>query len=321
MSEPGHNRPSTDAPDDQPGHYPVLGEQVIELLDPQPGESFFDLTVGRAGHASLIAPQLGAQGRIIGLDLDPDNLKYAGQRLPGLGPPLELFHRSFDEARRVLDEAGVDGVDLLLADLGFATPQLADASRGLSFQHDGPLDMRLDPTVTRRAGDLVADLPERELADLIYHYGEERLSRQIARKIAETRRQRPIRSTRQLADLCVSVYAGRVKGRWRIHPATRTFQALRIAVNDELGRLERLIKQLGRLLNPGGRAAIISFHSLEDRPVKQAFAQLARDGLAERLTRKPVVASDTEKQANPPSRSAKLRAIRWIGPVDSADRQ
>jgi 16S rRNA (cytosine1402-N4)-methyltransferase len=314
MSEPDRNRPSTDPPHDPPGHYPVLAEQVLGLLDPQPGECFMDLTIGRAGHARLVAERIGGQGRIIGLDLDPDNLDFAGQRLAGFDLRLDLFHRSFDEARRVLDELGLGGVDLVLGDLGFATPQMADASRGLSFQHDGPLDMRLDPTANRRAGDLIAELPERELADLIYRFGEERLSRQIARKIVETRRQRPIRSTRQLADLCVSVYAGRVKGRWRIHPATRTFQALRIAVNDELGRLDRLLEQLGGLIKPGGRAAIISFHSLEDRPVKQAFVQLARDGRAERLTRKPLTATDDEQQANPASRSAKLRAIRWIGP-------
>ncbi len=302
-------------PDADPGHIPVLLQEVIDLLDPQPGRSFLDGTLGRGGHAAALIPRL-AGGRYLGLDRDPENTAYARRRLQPLADQhdvtLDVRHASFAEADALAAAAG--GVDGLLADLGFASNQMDDPARGFSFMADGPLDMRLDPTAGPPAEQLVNSLPERELADLIYHYGEERLSRRVARRIVERRGQQPIVSTHQLAEICKRAYPpprGRKSGP-RIHPATRTFQALRIAVNGELDALHRLLEHLPRLLKPGGRAAIISFHSLEDRPVKRAFLQMQQDGLAERLTRKPVTAAPEELAENPRARSAKLRGIRRI---------
>lgn len=290
------------------GHVPVLLDAVLELLDPQPGQIMLDCTLGRGGHARAIMPRLAPAGRYIGLDADPANLQYVGESQPDPPVQLDRVHRNFAAARGALDELGVDGVDLLLADLGFASTHIADAARGFSFAQDGPLDMRLDPTLTTTAADLIARLTERDLADVIYRYGEERLSRRIARKIVDQRRQSPINTTRQLADICAAAY-GSQRYKQRIDPATRTFQALRIAVNDELGVLEALIESIFTLVRPGGRVAIISFHSLEDRMVKQAFNRFASEGRAEKLTKKPIIADEAERDANPRSRSAKMRGI------------
>ena len=205
----------------------------------------------------------------------------------------------------------VERVDGLLADLGFASNQMDDAGRGFTFQSDGPLDMRLDPTAGLPASELVNSLPERELADLIYGFGEERMSRRVARILVAERQRQPIETTGRLADLVRRAY-GRAAQRSRMHPATRTFMALRIAVNGELEALDTLLETLPRLLRPGGRAAVISFHSLEDRRVKRRFLKLQQDGLAKRLTRKPLTADEPELAANPRSRSAKLRAVRWL---------
>jgi 16S rRNA (cytosine1402-N4)-methyltransferase len=236
---------------------------------------------------------------------------------------VNLIHANFADAPAVLEELGVGGVDLLLADLGFSSTQMDDPQRGFSFNVEAPLDMRLDDRLTVTAADLVNALPERELADMIYQFGEERLSRQIARKIVADRQRDPILTTSSLAQIVRSAYgqaarkragsrrgAGRQAGRSRIDPATRTFMALRIAVNQELAALERLLESLPRLLRPRGVAAVISFHSLEDRKVKQSFLKLQQEGLARRLTTKPVVADEDQIAGNPRSRSAKLRAIR-----------
>ncbi len=294
-----------------------MPDAVVELLDPQPGEVMLDCTVGRGGHLRAIAPRLAPGGRYVGLDVDPSNIDPL-DRAKGASPiACDFVRANFADARAVLDGLGVGRVDLLLADLGFASTQMDDPGRGLSFSTDGPLDMRLDPLLTVTAADLLAACDEAEIADILWRYGEERHSRPIARKIVDARDRSPIKTTRQLADLCVSVYArraGRGRARWRIHPATRCFQALRIAVNDELSRLEALLGQVDRLLGREGRAAIISFHSLEDRRVKRAFRDLADDGRAARITRKPRVAAPEEIDANPRSRSAKLRAIRLIEP-------
>ena len=209
-------------------------------------------------------------------------------------------------------------MDLLLADLGFASNQMNDASRGLSFNTDGPLDMRLNPQQELTAAQLVNELDETALADLIYQYSQERLSRRIARKIVEERHRSPINTTSQLAQIVRRAHGHSRRGKqggkhWRIDPATRTFMALRIAVNHELASLERLLKELPTLLRPGAVAGVISFHSMEDRLVKRAFVSLCRSGSAEKLTRKPVVADTNQRRTNPRSRSAKLRAIRWIG--------
>ena len=293
------------------GHVPVLPEQVLALLEPRPGQTLLDCTVGRGGHAAMLIPRLEPGGRYIGLDLDPANSDYARSRLEPVAAEadvdLHIVHRGFADAPAVLADLGIDAVDGLLADLGFASNQMDDPQRGFAFSEAGPLDMRMDPTTGPTAADLVNELPERELADLIYEFGEERLSRKIARKIVESRGRSPIQHTSELADLVRRAYGGRT--RQRIHPATRTFMALRIAVNDELASLDRLLEDLPTLLAQGGRAAIISFHSLEDRRVKRAFLALQQRDLGQRLTRKPMTADDQEQVANPRSRSAKLRGF------------
>lgn len=283
-----------------PLHVPVMPDEVLRLLAPRPGEIVVDCTVGAGGHARLLAARVVPGGRLIGLDQDPTMLEQARPRLSGL--PVTLVHRNFEDLPSVLQELQVRPVDAVLADLGFSSDQLANPERGLSFQQDGPLDMRLDPTRGEPASALVRRLHERDLADLVWQYGEERHSRRIARKIVETRQKTPIATTGQLADLVRSCVP-RSRGH-SIDPATRVFQALRIAVNDELGALERFLVVLPECLKPGGRAAVISFHSLEDRLVKRAFR--VKETWHE-LTRRPLTASAEEARTNPRARSAKLR--------------
>lgn len=318
MDEPSFDSPA-DSPPDPIGHAPVLLRPILDLLAPRPGEVYLDCTLGRGGHALAIERRISPQGMLVGLDLDPTNLDFARHRLEAafegqIGPVRHLVHANFAQAPVVLEQIGLtDGVDLLLADLGFASTQVDDPNRGLSFSQDGPLDMRLAPTSGQTAADLVNTLPARELADLIYRLGEERLSRRIAQKIDEFRRREPIKNTGQLAQLVRQAY-GPSGRRQRIDPATRTFMALRIAVNGELESLEQLLADLPRLLRPGARAGVISFHSLEDRLVKHSFRGYQQAGRAELVTRKPVTADETEERDNPRSRSAKLRVLRWLGP-------
>jgi 16S rRNA (cytosine1402-N4)-methyltransferase len=291
-----------------PRHVSVLPSEVLAALAPAPGEVFVDATVGAGGHSRLIAERLTPGGRLLGLDCDPAMLELARPRLAGL--PVTLVHASFSRLREVLDEHGIAAVDGVLADLGFCSDQMDDAERGLSFSQPGPLDMRLDATAGEPASALLRRLNERDLADLIWRYGEERFSRRIARRIVETRRREPLETTEQLADLvrrCVPRPRSAKRRRPAIDPATRVFQALRIAVNDELSELERLLTVLPSCVRPEGRVALISFHSLEDRLVKQAFRERS---LWEALTRKPVQAGEEEVSNNPRSRSAKLRAAR-----------
>lgn len=289
-----------------PLHIPVMPDEILRLLDPRPGQIIVDCTVGAGGHTRLLAEKVAPVGRIIGLDQDPTMLDLARAQLAGL--PVTLLQRNFEDLPRVLQELQIGLVDAALADLGFCSDQLANPERGLSFQHDGPLDMRLDPTRGEPASALVQRLQERELAALFWEYGEERHSRRIARAIVEARRQNRLDTTGQLADLvrrCVPRSRGNP-----IDPATRVFQALRIAVNDELGALERFLGALPDCVKPGGIAAVISFHSLEDRRVKQAFR---RKEIWAELTRKPLTAGVAEVSINPRSRSAKLRAARRVG--------
>jgi 16S rRNA (cytosine1402-N4)-methyltransferase len=303
----------------EPGHIPVLLDEVLALLDPRPGEVFLDCTAGLGGHAAAVAPRLGAAGTIVLNDADPANLERARARVEPLGPRGVAFAGNFADAPRRLAERGL-AADLVLADLGFSSNQIEDAARGFSFARDGPLDMRLDPTLPVSAADLVASLPEPELARIIREYGEDRDAPRIARKLVESRRAGPISTTGQLAQI-VRHASGRRPTRDSIDPATRTFQALRIAVNDELGSLESLLdwirrgaeRTAGSWLKPGARVAIIAFHSLEDRPVKRAFAGLVSGGVATALTRRPVEADGSEVSRNPRSRSARLRAIRIGG--------
>jgi 16S rRNA (cytosine1402-N4)-methyltransferase len=273
-----------------------------------------DCTVGLGGHAEALLEAAGPDARLIGIDMDESNLLAARERLRRFGQRVRLFSANFSELRAVLDEAGAPAADAVLADLGVCSTHLDQADRGFSFLQDGPLDMRLDARAPRRAEDLVNLLQEEELADLIYRYGEERYSRRIARAIVAARRRQRISRTLELADIVASAIPAPARhSRRGAHPATRTFQALRIAVNDELASLETMLGALARALNPGARAAVISFHSLEDRPVKRAFADLASEGKARLLTRKPVTAGEQEMDENPRSRSAKLRAIEWLG--------
>jgi 16S rRNA (cytosine1402-N4)-methyltransferase len=282
-------------------HVPVLAAEVVRLLEPRPGQTIVDATIGAGGHARLLARQLAPGGRLVGFDQDPRMLQIAqAQAWPESGLEITLVRGNFDRLRDVLNEMRIEAVDAVLADLGFASDQMGDPSRGLSFQAEGPLDMRLGPDAADSAADLLAELSERDLADVFWHYGEERFSRRIARRIVDTRKREPIRTTTQLAELVRRC----VPRSGKIDPATRVFQALRIAVNDELGALDRLLDQLPACLKPGGRAAIISFHSLEDRRVKQAFRNQER---WQPITKKPVTASEEEMESNPRARSAKLR--------------
>ncbi len=292
-----------------PRHVSVLPAEVLHYLSPRPGETIVDATVGAGGHARQIAERVAPGGRLIGLDQDAAMLDLARPRLAGL--PAALVQANFAELPRVLRELGVEAADGVLADLGVCSDQLDDPGRGLSFSREGPLDMRLNPDEGEPAMDLLRRLPERELADVIWRYGEERYSRRIARRVVEARRRKePVETTGQLADLvrgCVPRPPRRKGEKAPIDPATRVFQALRIAVNDELWALEKLLEALPRVLRPGGRAVVISFHSLEDRRVKQTFRDRE---VWEEMTRKPVTAAEEEVARNPRARSAKLRAAR-----------
>ncbi len=302
-------------------HTPVLPVETLALLAPAPGETAVDCTAGLGGHAAAIADRLGPRGTIVINDLDPANLDRAAARIAALHAPPRVrpIHGNFADLPRRLTDLGLTA-DLIIADLGFASPQVDDPARGFSFMRDGPLDMRLDPGAPESAADLIARLPESELADIIFRFGEERRSRAIARKLVAAREAEPISTTGRLASL-IREAVGPKRRHDRIDPATRTFQALRIAVNDEIGSLERFLDALTHAarqgagwIAPDARVAVISFHSLEDRPVKRAFRALTDAGLAEALTRKAVRAGDEEQSRNPRSRSARLRAIRLSRP-------
>jgi 16S rRNA (cytosine1402-N4)-methyltransferase len=282
-------------------HLAVLPLEVIRWLDPRPGHIVVDATTGAGGHSALLWERIRPGGTLVALDQDPAMLAIAKERLPHSA--ILWKHANFEDLPRVLGDLKIGAVDSILADLGFCSDQLSDPSRGLSFQVDGPLDMRLDPTRGEPARDLLRRFSEKDLADMFWQFGEERYSRRVARVIVESRQKTPIVTTRQLAELlrrCVP----RSKGH-AIDPATRVFQALRIAVNDELGALERFLQSAPNCLKTGGKIAIISFHSLEDRIVKQAFRKSPE--LVKELTRKPVRAGAGELRENPRARSAKLR--------------
>ena len=294
-------------------HRPVLPAEVVELLKPESVGLIVDCTVGTGGHAEAMLSAAGTEARLIGIDRDTGALALARQRLKRFGGSVRLFQANFADVADVLAEADEASAGVVLADLGIASTQLDDADRGFSFRADGPLDMRFSTDGGRTAADLVNALSESELADLIYAFGQERYSRRIARAIAASAKHERIERTGQLARIVKAALPPAVRAKRRgVHPATRTFQALRIAVNDELVSLENLLERLPGVLSIGGRAGIISYHSLEDRRVKQAFAALAQGGRAELLTRKLVSAGEAELAENPRSRSAKLRGIRRI---------
>jgi 16S rRNA (cytosine1402-N4)-methyltransferase len=294
-----------------PRHVPVLLEEVLQYLNVRPGGVLCDATLGFAGHSSEIAKRLGGKGKLIGFDRDPEAMAAAKERLEELRaelggemPEMVLHPTAFSEASSLIEPGSLDG---LLADFGVSSLQLDEAHRGFSFRSEGPLDMRMDTRSGETAEQVVNQEDENELADLIYEFGEERRSRRIARAIV---RARPITTTAELAQI-VSAAAPSMKGD-KIHPATRTFQALRIRVNNELGEIQSLLKSAGSLLKPGGRLVLISFHSLEDRLVKDAFREAGRNKEFEVLTKKPVVAEEQEQMRNPRSRSAKMRAAEKV---------
>jgi 16S rRNA (cytosine1402-N4)-methyltransferase len=287
------------------GHVPVLLKEAIDFLAVRRGGTYIDATVGLGGHSLEIAKRLGAPGHLIGFDKDPKALEIARERLSHEDwPRLELLHGSFAELVKNQEPRATNGI---LADLGVSSLQISDAARGFSFQADGPLDMRMNPLSEPTAEQVVNQIDERELADLIYEFGEERRSRRIARAIV---RSRPILTTAQLAAV-ISTAARSMKHE-RIHPATRTFQALRIFVNRELDDLRKLMETAPQLLKPGGRLVVISFHSLEDRIVKDAMREGAKLGQYRLLTKKPVTAREEEIDRNPRARSAKLRAAERV---------
>ena len=286
-------------------------DAVVRLLQPAEARWIVDCTVGLGGHAEALLAA-APQARVIAIDADAENLRRVKQALSprqqGCAGRVRCFHCNFSQIRHVLQEAGVDRADAVLADLGVASSQLDDPRRGLSFQTDGPLDMRLDPDSDGpTAAKVIEELSESRLADLLYHNADERRSRRIARAIVTARRRERITRTGQLTEIVT-----RAVGGWRgakIHPATRTFQALRIAVNREFESLEALLAALPDVLADGGRAAIISFHSQEDRRVKHAFSAMKSGGLGKIITPKPLTPDDEEIQVNPRSRSAKLRCF------------
>lgn len=341
-------------------HTPVLLEEVVELLAPRTGDTVVDLTAGRGGHAVELARRVGPGGQVALFDLDPDNLAHAAVRVAEAGVQVTPVHGTFADVARHVTARGLRA-HVVLADLGFSSTQMDAPERGFSMRADGPLDMRLDPTSGSTAADLVASLSERELADAIFNLGEDPFARRIARAVVERRTHAPILRTLDLAGVIHAAYGSRAR-QSRLHPATRTFMALRILVNGELDALRHLLAAVADAaaacatassrpasalglggealagapgppapvapsasstppapvapsapwLHPNARVAIISFHSLEDRLVKHAFAAMERNGVAERLTRKPVEASPAETAANPRARSAKLRAIRLV---------
>jgi len=284
-------------------HVPVLRREAIEVLDVQPDGFYIDATLGAGGHAEEILRRLD-KGKLLGIDRDPAALSVARERLRGFGGKLIAMHGNFAQIGDLQASSGFPPADGLLADLGMSSLQLEDASRGFSFSTPGPLDMRMDPSTGYSAADLVNGMGEQELADVIFKFGEERHSRRIARAIVKGR---PYRLTTELAQVVTRAIPSRTALR-HIHPATRTFQALRLAVNRELECLESLLVHALVVLKPGGRVVILSFHSLEDRIVKRAFQAWQRQGQARILTRKVVRATEEEISTNPRSRSAKLRA-------------
>lgn len=293
---------------DYQDHTPVLLREVVDFLDVGSGKRYIDATVGGGGHTCAI---ISKGGIVLGLDQDPGSLEIAQRRLearfdesPGV---FTLVRSNFSKIKEVANVHGFSALDGVLFDLGFASFQVEDASRGLSFMKDGPLDMRLDPRLGVTAADLVNSLPERQLVQLFQEYGEEPKSKTIARAIVSARRREPFQTTKQLADLIQSVV--HVGYKRRIHPATRVFQALRIAVNSELESVKEGLVGAFELLKPGGRMAVITFHSGEDRIVKDQFREWSDRKLATLLTKKPIVPTEQESRENPRSRSAKLRVV------------
>jgi 16S rRNA (cytosine1402-N4)-methyltransferase len=308
-------------------HVPVMVNEVVRYLNCSPGKTYVDGTLGGGGHAKAILEAIGRDGFLLGIDQDPDAIAYSGKSLHQFKPNVQIFHDSFTHLPQILSRLHTAKVDGILLDLGLSLYQLEGSGRGFSFMRDEPLDMRMNPEQHVTAESLVNTMPERGLIDVIARYGEEPWAARIAKCIVDSRRRETIRSSAQLAEIVRKAIPAR-RRRGRIHPATRTFQAIRIAVNQELKALEKFLDVAADLLNPGGRLCILSFHSLEDRIVKDRFRTLARGctcppdfpkcvcGKSPQLsilTKRPVRPSQAEVRANPMARSAKLRAAERLG--------
>ena len=306
-------------------HVSVLLDECIEGLNIKPDGIYVDGTLGGAGHSSQIVKRL-TTGRLIGIDRDPVALKAAGERLAPYGDRVTLVHSNFCEIAQVLEKLGIPGVDGILLDLGVSSPQLDDGSRGFSYMADAPLDMRMNSEDTLSAYDVVNTWPQEELKRILYDYGEERYAPQIARAICNKRENAPIETTLELVDVIRSAMPAAAL-REKQHPAKRSFQAIRIAVNDELGSVEKVMRDAIPALNPGGRLAIITFHSLEDRIVKNGMTAASKGCTCppnfpvcvcgkkpqvKLVSRKPIVSSQEELDRNPRARSAKLRVCEKI---------
>lgn len=281
-------------------------------MAPEPGEHLLDLTLGRAGHSVEILQRTSPDGRLVGVDRDPVALQESAERLPE--ERVLLIQGDFGRLPELREKMGHGTWDLVLADLGVSSPQIDEGERGFSFRHDGPLDMRMDPTTGETAAEYLDRIDETELARIIHEYGEDRHSRRIAAAIVRAQKIHKLETTAELAKV-ISDTVPR-KAEHHIHPATRTFQALRIEINREMHALQHLLDRCGNLLSPGGRLAILSYHSLEDRKVKQAFKDLVREGDHELVTPKPVRPCEDELQRNPRSRSVRMRVLKRLGSVN-----
>ncbi len=294
----------------------MLLDAVLAALEPAPGDVVVDCTVGWAGHAVELLRRVGATGRLVGIDLDKENLARARERLEAVGHPFSLHHGNFAALQRVLASEGIEKVQGVIADLGMSSMQVDDPERGFSYSRDGPLDMRMDRSRGRTAAEVLATIGEAELARALRELGDEPDAEQVAAALVRARERSPLERTGEVARAILEARGKEgwslrpTPGKWESHPAARTFQALRILVNREIGNLEQLLRLLPAVLAPGGRAAIISFHSGEDRLVKAAYRAGLHEGLYESVSAEPVRATYAERTANPRSRSAKLRTAR-----------
>ncbi len=292
--------------DVQTTHIPVLADTLLQQICLPRDAVMVDATIGQGGHAYLLGKKFSDQGHIIGFDVDPDSIESARKILENLDCKVTLIRDNFSNLPSRMRDIGVDKVDFVLADLGWCSAQITDHQRGMSYQENMPLDMRLDDRLKETAADIINGADEETIANIIFDYGEDRASRKIARLIVEQRNHSPIRTTGQLAGIVYKAVGGSIASK------SRVFQALRIAVNKELDVLSALLEQLPQLLKPQGYAAIISFHSLEDRIVKENFNKNKLDNIYEILTKKPLTASFGEIRENPRSRSAKLRIAKRL---------
>jgi len=291
-----------------PEHIPVLVRTLAEQINLPLDGVMVDATIGHGGHSFLFGQTLGPKAVLIGLDLDKNSIRRAKSKLKDIACRVILLHSNFSQISEQVHKLGIDRVDFILADLGLSSAHLTDVEMGLSFQTDMPLDMRIDKRLKTTAADIVNKADEGFLADLIYKFGQDRASRRIARFIVQHRRSQPITTTGRLASIiCKAIGQPRRRRKSRIHPATRTFQALRIAVNNELENLQKLLSSAPELLNRNSYIAVISYHSLEDRLVKRDFKQNENKGVYRIITKKPIVPSRQEIAENPRARSAKLR--------------